>query len=278
MAIIDSQVHVYEADRPGRPWAKKISGPPHVTGDEQVAYMDELGIDGAVIVSTFTTYLYDSSYAQEVHAKHPGRFALVRPVDFTDPAVGEVVADWAATPGAVGVRLMLAFADDRNPDHPGLNAALKAGARHGLPVNMYVADILDDARAVIERHPDTTIIIDHVGLSQTASSEGGSPWTDLPKLLSLAQYPNVALKLSAACVLSAQPYPFEDIWDPMRKIIDAYGVERCMWGTDWTRVTTLTYREALDAFRLTPHLSESERAMVLGGALEKIYGWSPQAR
>jgi len=275
MAIIDSQVHVYEADHPGRPWVKHISGPDHVTGDEQVAIMDALGIDGALIVSTFTTYLYDPSYALEVRAKHPDRFALVRPVDVTDPAVAEVVADWAATPGAVGARIMLAFADDKNPDHPGLNAALAAGGRHGLPINMYVAGILDEARALIERHPDTTIVIDHVGLPQGPRPNGEDAWADLPKLLSLAQYPNVVLKLSAACVLSDKPYPFDDIWDPMLKIIDAFGVERCMWGSDWTRVTSLTYQQALDAFRLTPRLSDSDRAMLLGGSLEKIYRWSP---
>jgi L-fuconolactonase len=50
---------------------------------------------------------YDASYALEVHAAHPGRFGVIKPVDPTDPAVADTMADWAATNGAVGIRLML---------------------------------------------------------------------------------------------------------------------------------------------------------------------------
>jgi L-fuconolactonase len=275
VAIIDCQVHVYEADHPGRPWTHKIEGVDRATGDEQVAAMDMLGIDGAIIVSTFTTYRYDTSYAQEVHARHPGRFALIKPVRVTDPAVGEVIADWASTPGAAGVRIMLAFAKNKDPLDPGLARALAASARHGLPVNIFATGCLDVANGLAARHPDTCIVIDHVGLPQTMRPEAADPWADLPKVLALAKYENVRIKLSGICTLSAEPYPFHDIWDPLQRIIDAYGIERCMWGTDWTRVTALTYGQAVDAFRTTQHLSDSDRAMFMGGAAQKIYGWSP---
>lgn len=43
--------------------------------------------------------------------------------------------------------------------------------------------------------------------------------------------------------------PFEDIWDPLARAFDAFGLERCLWGTDWTRaVELLTYREGVQAF------------------------------
>ena len=72
-----------------------------------VAAMDAVGVDGAMLVSPFTMYRYDASYAIEVHAQHPGRFALIKPVDPADPAVAETIADWAATPGTVGIRIMM---------------------------------------------------------------------------------------------------------------------------------------------------------------------------
>jgi L-fuconolactonase len=276
MAIIDSQVHVYEADRPERPWVAKITGPAHLTGDEQVAAMDALGIDGAIIVSTYTTYRYDSSYAQSVHAGHPGRFALVTPVDATDAAVGEIIGDWASAPGAVGVRVMLAFAETKDPLDPLLNAALAAGAKHDMVVNLFAWDCLDEARVLIERNPNTRIVIDHVGLFQPYKPEKPDVWKDLPKVLALAGYENVSIKLTGACTLSAEPFPYNDIWDPLLRIIDAFGVERCMWGTDWTRaVKSLTYEQAVEAFRVTTRLSESDKAMLMGGAAEKVYGWSP---
>ena len=96
--IIDSQIHAYEANTPKRPWRTVPNRPPSATGDEQVAAMDRLGIDGAIFISAFSIYGYDSSYAVEVQRKHPGRFALVKPVDPDDPAVLETIAEWKKQP------------------------------------------------------------------------------------------------------------------------------------------------------------------------------------
>src|SRR2546423_6715615 len=71
--IIDSQVHAYAANTPQRPWFRVPNWPPHVTGDEMVAAMDKVGVDGAIFVSPFSMYQYDGSYAVEVQKKHPGR-------------------------------------------------------------------------------------------------------------------------------------------------------------------------------------------------------------
>ena len=75
MTIIDSQVHVYEANTPKRPWHSVPNWPDHVTGDEMVAAMDKVGVDGAIFISAFSMYQYDASYAVEVQQAHPGRFA-----------------------------------------------------------------------------------------------------------------------------------------------------------------------------------------------------------
>src|SRR5438067_437061 len=136
MPTIDVQVHAYERNHPGRPWAAVLQGPPEVTGDQMVAAMDAVGVDGAILVSPFSLYRYDASYALEVGARHPGRFALVKPVDPSDPAVAETVADWAATPGTVGIRIMMNRDVSPDPADPGLNRVLAAAARHSRPVNL----------------------------------------------------------------------------------------------------------------------------------------------
>ena len=60
------------------------------------------------------------------------------------------------------------------------------------------------------------------------------------------------------------------------KIFNAFGLDRCMWGTDWTRaVDLLTYEQGVEAFRVTDALSESEKSTLMGGSLTKIYGWEP---
>src|SRR5690348_16029913 len=99
MTIIDAQVHAYERNRPGRPWRGVLAGPAEVTGDQMVSAMEAAGVDGAILVSPFTMYGYDASYALEVHKRHSGRFALVKPVDPADPAVADIIAEWKRTPG-----------------------------------------------------------------------------------------------------------------------------------------------------------------------------------
>src|SRR5262249_59692450 len=119
MPTIDAQVHAYERNHPGRPWAATLHGPDEVTGDQMVAAMDAVGVDGALLISPFTMYRFDASYAVEVGKKHPGRFGLIKPVDPADPGAAETIAEWAATPGVVGIRIMLNRGVSEEPAHPG---------------------------------------------------------------------------------------------------------------------------------------------------------------
>src|SRR5262250_396783 len=105
--VFDAQVHAYERNHPGRPWAGTLHGPAEVTGDQMVAAMDAVGVEGAVLVSPFSMYRYDASYALEVYKAHSSRVRLVKPVDPTDPGVAETIADWASTRGTVGIRVFL---------------------------------------------------------------------------------------------------------------------------------------------------------------------------
>ncbi|MFM9939553.1 MAG: amidohydrolase family protein [Hyphomicrobiaceae bacterium] len=277
MAIIDSQVHAYERNHPGRPWVGVLHGPPEVTGDDMVAAMDAVGVDGALLVSPYAMYRFDGSYAVEVHKKHPGRFGLIKPVDTTNPAVAEVIADWAATDGVVGVRIMMNRDLSTDPADPGINRVMVEAAKHGLPVNVLAWGRLEQAAAVAARNPNTSIVIDHCGLQQPFEPPApAQPFADLAKVVALAKLPNVAIKISGACTLSHEAYPYNDIWEPVGRLTDAFGLDRCLWGTDWTRaVALLTYAQGVDAFRVTKRYSDSDRAKLMGGSLARIYDWSP---
>ncbi len=277
LAIIDAQVHAYERDHPGRPWVGTLAGPAEVTGRDMVAAMDAVGVDGAVLVSPYSMYRYDASYALQVHAGHPDRFCLVKPVDPEDPGVAETVADWAEVDGAVAVRIMLAYGVSADPGHAGVSRILRKAAGCGLPVNLLCWGLLDQALALARAHPDTRLVIDHLGLKQPFEPPAPpEPFADLPALLALAECDNVTVKITGACTLSRAPYPFDDIWDPLARIFDAFGVGRCLWGTDWTRaVNLITYGQGVEPFRRTDRLTESERAELMGGTLQRVYGWSP---
>ena len=279
MPIFDAQVHAYERNHAGRPWVGTLYGPAEVTGDQMVAAMDEVGVDGAVLVSPFSMYRYDASYAVEVFAKHPIRFRLVKPVDPTDPRVVDTVTDWASTKGTVGIRIFLRDAVSTDPADPAINRVLATAAQHSLPVNVACTGRLDQARQLAARNPNTRMVIDHLGLPQPHEPPPpAEPFADLPKLLAMAAHDNVAVKISGACTLAHEPFPYKDIWDPLARIFDAFGFGRCMWGTDWTRaVGLLTYKQGVDAFRVTDRLSASDRATLMGDTLARIYNWSSRA-
>jgi L-fuconolactonase len=281
MLTIDSQVHAYERDHPGRPWAGVLRGPPEVTGGQMVAAMDAVGVDGALLVSPFSMYRYNASYAIEVHAAHPGRFGLIKPVDPSDPAVAETIADWAAIDGTVGIRIMLNREGvSTDAADPGLNRVLAAAARHSLPVNLMCTGRLEQAALLAARNPDASVVIDHLGLQQPQQPPApAQPFADLPKLLALAAHGNITVKISGACALSHEPFPYQDLWDPLARVFDAFGFNRCMWGTDWTRaVALLTYQQGVEAFRVTDRLSDSDRAALMGETLRRVYQWAPSKR
>lgn len=277
--LIDAQVHAYQRDHPARPWADVLHGPAEVTGDQMVAAMDAVGVQGAILVSPWTMYRYDSSYAEEVHAAHPGRFALVKPLDPHAVDTTDVVTAWKATPGAVGVRLMLYRSDDPAAQLEGSRRIAAAAGATGLPLNVLCWGRLDELDALAAAYPATQFVLDHLGLRQPFEPPvPADPWADLPAVLALGRHPNIAIKVTGACTLSHAGFPFADLWAPLGRIFDAFGLERCLWGTDWTRATALvSYDEAVRAFVESDRLSDSDRAMLMGGSASRVYGWSPSS-
>ena len=273
---IDSQVHAYERNSPERPWQGFLDGPDEVTGDDMVAAMDAVGVDGALLVSPYSMYRFDASYALEVYAKHPGRFGIIRPFDPESETIADAMAEWTGTPGVVGARIMLTYGE-YDGDHPGLHAILAAAGQAGVPVNIMAAGHLPILRELARRNPSTQIVIDHVGLAQPRHPPAPpEPFAELDSVLAMAEFDNVAIKISGACTLAHEPFPYPDIWEPLGRMFEAFGFERCLWGTDWTRASNvLTYEQGVEAFHVTDTLSDSERAMLMGGALTKVYGWSP---
>ena len=194
------------------------------------------------------------------------------------PDVADVVAEWKKTPGAVGIRIMLTKEWGRPPEDEGLGRIARAAVRYDFPVNLHCWDNLEAGATLIDRYPDTRFIIDHIGILQPRVPTAlPQPWKDLPKVLELAKRPNAVIKVSGACTLSQKPYPFPDIWDPLARVFDAWGFERCLWGTDWTRAAAVVnYEQGVEPFLTTDRLSASERAMLMGGACAKAYGWLPK--
>jgi L-fuconolactonase len=132
-----------------------------------------------------------------VGAAHPGRLGLITPVDPNDSAVEDVIAEWAKTKGTVGIRLLLSFETSEDSADPGMNRVLAVAARYSLPVNLLCWGRLDQAKGLIARNSNTTIVIDHLGLPQPFEPPVPTqPWAELPKVLELAAYGNARIKIT----------------------------------------------------------------------------------
>jgi predicted TIM-barrel fold metal-dependent hydrolase len=243
-----------------------------------VTAMEAAGVDGAILVSPYSIYRYDDRYARAVHAHYPGKFRMVKPINPKSSTIEATVEAWASTPGAVGVRLMLPFASS-DPDDTGLNRVIAAAARHSLAVNLHARGRLDQVAGLAARNRAATIVVDHLGLAQPMEPPvPADAFADLPKLLALAASDNIRVKLTGVFTLSSAPYPFRDVWAEIKRVVEAFGCHRCMWGTDWTRTRSfLSYSQAVEAFEAIEGVSAAEKADLMGGTLVRTYRWAETA-
>jgi predicted TIM-barrel fold metal-dependent hydrolase len=122
-----------------------------------------------------------------------------------------------------------------------------AAEQAGIPIALTAGDHLAVLGEVAARHPQLKLIVDHLGRTSRALGQGPAGFANLPELLAIARYPNVALKATGAPSYSAEAYPFRDIHPYLRQMYEAFGTERMFWGTDITRMPC-TWRQCITMF------------------------------
>lgn len=273
MLIIDAQVH---------PWEHGQSTGHHrrdpLTDDVLLREMDGAGVDCAVLVPPLWD-LKGNAYAIRTAQTRPDRFAVMGLLQMrgeAPPATGPELVRWVRENGLIGVRCLFNTPERAAPFHDGVyDWVWPAAAEAGIAVAMLVPGALPIAAAVAERHPDLKLIVDHLGAPRGAS--GPEAFAHLPDLVALARRDNVAVKAVAACDYAVDSYPFASVEAPLRRVFDAFGAHRVLWGSDLSRLRN-PYRDCVRHFsEALPWLSHDERADVMGRNLCRITGWRPQA-
>jgi L-fuconolactonase len=268
--------------------------------DRAVAAMDAVGVDSAVVdiwppetrrmANGATRYYY--GFVEEAMARFPGRFAYVARVAPDDPAMDDIMGQIAATPGAVGLRTH----DGDRPKAGGDDPMLAAAGRHGVPVmiNAGTSVIAHPRRGIlrhrrhwallrdVRRFDEVLFIIDHCGIP-VQEGFGGRPLPQpaafyVDALMQYAPFPNVAVKWSHAPRMTREAYPYPDVTEQLLRVIDEFGLDRLMWGSDYTMTRDHhTYAEALFCLRDTDRLSTTDKESLLGGTLRRLLRW-PRGR
>ncbi len=275
MIIADSQVHIWGADSPERPWppgrAQQAHRPQAFSKDDLLREMDAAGVGRVVIVPP--SWEGDrNDLALEAARLHPDRFAVMGRLAVEGPESRGLVAGWKRQPGMLGLRFTFHTALQKPWLTDGTADWLwPAAERAGLPVMIFVPGSLPQAGRIAERHPGLKLVIDHLALSM--SQKDDAAFADLPDLLALARWPNVAVKASALPCYSTEPYPYRGLHPHVRRVFDAFGPRRVFWGTDLTRLPC-TYREAIKMFtQELPWLSKADAEWVMGRAVCEWLGW-----
>ncbi|MFN8532358.1 MAG: amidohydrolase family protein [Dehalococcoidia bacterium] len=276
--ILDTQVHLWEAERPDRPWrGDRKPSLPEPFGPEQILpMMEAAGVERAIIVPPGIMGT-DNRYGLECAAAYPDRFAVMGLIDTRAADIDHQVAHWLKQPGMVGIRTHLHAAERATwLDDRVLDRFWSACERYQVPVAVFLAGSMAIAGEVLARFPALKLIVDHIGLPQIDVS---STHPDLPGLLALQQYPNVAIKLSTAASRSATGYPFPEVHNLIQTVLQTFGPRRCFFGSDHTQQLArgrASYQQEVDLFRVALPLSEDERAWVLGRSAADYLGW-PEA-
>jgi predicted TIM-barrel fold metal-dependent hydrolase len=275
MSVTDVQVHLWEPERPDRPWPKPQHRPPHrpngFAADEMLKEMDAAGVDRAVIVPP--TWAGDSNaWALDIAAQFPERFAVVGRFDPKAKGASRQIEGWLKEPHMLGVRMSfhvkpyIDWLDDGS-----LAWFWAACERHQVPVMALVPGMPGKLRPVAERHPDLRILVPHMACHLDA--KGAAAFASLDDLLWLARYPKVVVNVSSAPCFSNEPYPFRDIDPFIKRIYDAFGPRRMLWGADLSRLRG-TYRQCLAQFaEALDFLSADDRRWILGKALADVLNW-----
>ena len=275
MDIVDSQVHLWGADTPARPW------PPGRAADAQKPYpipkeallfqMDLAGVRRMVLVPP--SWEGDrNDLALEAAGSYPDRFAVMGRLTLGDPKSRDLVADWKKQPGMLGMRFTFHSEHYRHLLTDGSADWLwPAAERHGIPLMVLVPGALDLLDRIAGRHPGLKLVIGHVGLDIRAKAP--KVWEDLPRVCALAKHPNVAVKASGMPSLSNESYPFRDLHPHIRTLVEAFGPRRTFWGTDLTRMPC-SYRECIDLFtKELPWLKGQDLEWVMGRGVCEWLGW-----
>ena len=287
MEIIDAQIH---EPQPPRPVDEHFGREVALLVNVEIAReaMDCVGVDAALVFAR-------QEYMDACVARYPDRFAGALTFDYLAPDLEEQVAHYRERPGMLAGRNLVGNARDatlRPEFNEGKFERLWAAAeKHRLPLFFSTHGHADVMAAVAKAHPDLTMIIDHLGVSQSPVSPArAEPWDKLPGLLSLAQFPNVHVKFSGAPLLSSEPYPHQDVWPYLHKVVGAFTPDRLMWGSDFTRLRWIPvigglaprdrwhyYSDSVGYLRDSDELSASDKEKIFGGTLRRVLRWPKTA-
>jgi len=273
MLIIDTHAHIYSPAEKRYPPIDKPLRPPGGKGSLEDLQRESAAnrVKAVCAIQTSTFYRFDNRYICDSARAHPDWIAGVGTLDPDDPHSPGLLQQFVRNDRIRGMRSIPAR--DGKLNHPGVRALWKTGSDQGIVINLLIdRDKASEADFLLKEFSGLRVVLDHC-LNLKAGTDFEAILADV---LSLSRHRNLHAKLTFVPTGSTTGYPCADMHAACLKIIDAFGPERCVWGSDfpcelWT--PKVTYAEHLKIFAEALPMKDTARAQILGETARRL--WFP---
>jgi predicted TIM-barrel fold metal-dependent hydrolase len=262
--LFDAHVHIWEAGEETYPQDRSFGPPPELDAplDQLLLFMDRSGVGRAALVQP-GNYGFDAGLVADVIKRYPKVFVGLGMVDPRQPDVEAQIVYWMEERGLSGMRVLGSWLEAPYLPHLWRRIASYQGALSFLtgPVD------LDPLARLLSRLPPTPVILDHF-----AHRKVDDP-AHCRQLLDLASFPNVYVKMSGLYALSHQPHPHPDVYRLIQDVIQAFGVRRLMWASDYPYIREpCGYQPCLELFQhQLPQTTPEEREWICGRTAQSLW-------
>jgi predicted TIM-barrel fold metal-dependent hydrolase len=269
---IDAHVHVWTNER--KPYPRVVRAqeypPDRFTPQDFLVHAQPNAVTRAVLVQ-MSFYGFDNSYMLDSMRAHPGVFSGIAIVDsaLRDP---DSAMRMLAREGVRGFRISPGDSPQDWLDTAGMAAMWRCGGEHRLAMCPLInPPALQAVSGMCDRFSETPVVIDHLA---RIGVDGQLRDSDIRLLCGLAKHRNVYVKVSAFYALGLKQPPYIDLAPMIRRVFDAYGPQRLMWGSDcpFQVEDGCTYADSIALIRdHLAYLSEEDRAWLLARTAEAVF-------
>lgn len=286
--IIDTHMHVWSNDPQQypfpHPYQKDFKGPPHeATLEMLIEDMDRHGCTHSVLVQVIY-HGWDNTYVADCVKRYPQRLQAHGLIDPTDPKVADKLEYWIKEHGLHGMRFSSRYysngshGGDAWIDAPESHRLWRTAGKLGAVFNFFIIPRqLLKIEKMVRAHPAVRVVIDHLGQMDLGVED---PEPEFRLLLGMARYPNVWVKVSELTSVSRSgKYPFTDAYPYVKRVYEAFGPDRLLFGTGYPGAARADYlRPTLDKeielIRKMPFFTREDKEKILGINAARLWGFS----
>jgi predicted TIM-barrel fold metal-dependent hydrolase len=231
--------------------------------------MQAAGVKYVTAIQTSTFYRWDNRFTADASRGNRAFMTGVCTLNPDDSASPALLEDYAMSFNIRGMRSIPAASGKL--DDPGVDALWTMAEKLGIVINVLVnSDKQAEIESLVGRHPKLRVVIDHC-LNIKA---GPTLEPTLQAMRALARLPTLHAKLSFIPTGSAEQYPCRDMHEPCREVIQAFGPDRCVWGSDFPCelwCPKVTYAQHLKIFTHELGLDRAARRAILGETARRLW-------